>query len=254
MDSYENRIKVELRLWENNILSKTGFFEGISRRMQKKIDALLPEKFHETLTKAMEIAINSVLKGIDLIPIDEKKIAAAKDIDLRTIDGEVDKIIDRYKKIGAASGAGTGAGGVLAMTLDYPALIAVKLKMLQEVAQTFGYNIKEQKERIFILKVFLLAFSGDASRRKVYQEVKEWDLLQEVPSTKETTCENYMDWREFYTEYKESIEFQKMLQILPGIGAVVGAWANYNLVQELGDTARNAYRLRYFNRDKNTNQ
>jgi EcsC protein family len=35
-----------------------------------------------------------------------------------------------------------------------------------------------------------------------------------------------------------------MLQLVPGIGAAVGAYANYNLLDHLGETAKNAYRLR----------
>lgn len=245
MIPYENKVKIELRLWEESIQVETGIFEGLSRRLQKKIDALIPEAFHSTLSKAMEMAVNSVLKGINLIPVDEKKISVAKDMNLIDIDKEVDRIIDLYKKIGAVSGAGTGAGGLAAMSLDYPALITVKLKMLQEIAQAFGYNIKEEKERLFLLKVFLLAFSGDVSRKTVFKEIKEWGTIKEKEIS--NTYEEIMDWREFYSEYKESIEFKKMLQIVPGIGAIVGAWANYDLVQELGNTARNAYRLRYFN-------
>jgi hypothetical protein len=37
-----------------------------------------------------------------------------------------------------------------------------------------------------------------------------------------------------------------MLQLVPGIGAVVGAYANYQLMDKLGKTAINAYRLRVF--------
>jgi len=35
-----------------------------------------------------------------------------------------------------------------------------------------------------------------------------------------------------------------MFQMIPGIGAVVGAFANYNLLDQLGETAMNSYRLR----------
>jgi hypothetical protein len=54
-----------------------------------------------------------------------------------------------------------------------------------------------------------------------------------------------MEWREFQQEYRDYIDFAKMLQLLPGIGAVAGAYANYNLLDQLGETARNAYRLRF---------
>jgi hypothetical protein len=35
-----------------------------------------------------------------------------------------------------------------------------------------------------------------------------------------------------------------MLQLVPGIGAAVGAFANNNLMEHLGETTKNAYRMR----------
>lgn len=40
-----------------------------------------------------------------------------------------------------------------------------------------------------------------------------------------------------------------MLQLLPGIGAMVGAVANYNLLDQLGETAMNSYRLRLLSKN-----
>ena len=37
-----------------------------------------------------------------------------------------------------------------------------------------------------------------------------------------------------------------MAQLLPFVGAAVGAVANYKLIEQLGDTAMNCYRLRHF--------
>lgn len=53
-----------------------------------------------------------------------------------------------------------------------------------------------------------------------------------------------LDWREFQQEYRDYIDLVKMFQMLPGIGAVVGAFANYNLLDQLGECAMNSYRLR----------
>ena len=37
----------------------------------------------------------------------------------------------------------------------------------------------------------------------------------------------------------------KMLQLIPGIGAAVGALVNHRLTMKLGKTAMNAYRMRW---------
>jgi hypothetical protein len=52
------------------------------------------------------------------------------------------------------------------------------------------------------------------------------------------------DWRSFQQEYRDYIDIAKLLQLVPGIGAVVGAYVNHRLTEKLGQYAMNAYRLR----------
>jgi hypothetical protein len=40
-----------------------------------------------------------------------------------------------------------------------------------------------------------------------------------------------------------------MLQMIPGFGAIVGAYANYNFLDHLGKTAVNCYRMRYLKKE-----
>jgi hypothetical protein len=57
---------------------------------------------------------------------------------------------------------------------------------------------------------------------------------------------NSFQWRPFQQEYRDYIDIAKMAQLVPGIGAVVGVVANYALLQRLGRTAMNAYRMRLY--------
>ena len=60
---------------------------------------------------------------------------------------------------------------------------------------------------------------------------------------------NQFDWRSFQQEYRDYIDLAKMAQLLPGIGAVVGVIANYQLINKLGETAMNSYRMRLFSKN-----
>ena len=55
---------------------------------------------------------------------------------------------------------------------------------------------------------------------------------------------NLYDWRHLQQEYRDYIDLAKMAQLIPVIGAPVGAIANYQLIKKLGFTAMNAYRMR----------
>ena len=55
-----------------------------------------------------------------------------------------------------------------------------------------------------------------------------------------------VDWRKFQQEYRDYIDLAKMAQMIPLIGAPVGAVVNYRLLDKLGETAIEAYRMRWF--------
>jgi hypothetical protein len=61
---------------------------------------------------------------------------------------------------------------------------------------------------------------------------------------------NGFDWRTFQQEYRDYIDLAKMAQLIPIIGAPVGVIVNNNLIRKLGHTAKMAYRMRYFDKEK----
>ena len=74
----------------------------------------------------------------------------------------------------------------------------------------------------------------------MFHGVEDWDKRQH-PADFE-----HFDWRTFQREYRDYIDLAKMAQLIPLIGAPVGAVVNYRLLDKLGETAIEAYRLRWF--------
>ncbi|MBN8787885.1 MAG: EcsC family protein, partial [Terrimonas sp.] len=87
---------------------------------------------------------------------------------------------------------------------------------------------------------FQLAFSSPQHRRKIFLQMNNWEQFQK--NLPEDIHE--FDWRTFQQEYRDYIDLAKMAQLVPVIGAPVGAIVNYRLINKLGKTAMNAYRLR----------
>jgi hypothetical protein len=161
-------------------------------------------------------------------------------IDVR--ENTVLRKIDLYKKTAAAEGGITGAGGILLGLADFPVLIAIKIKLLFEIAAVYGFDVKDYKERVYLLHIFELAFSSDQNRREVYLKMIEWD----EKSRKLPDDIHQFDWRNFQQEYRDYLDIAKMAQLIPVIGAPVGFVVNYRLIKKLGTTAMNAYRMRIF--------
>src|SRR5436189_426419 len=123
---------------------------------------------------------------------------------------------------------------------DLPILIVIKMKLLFNIAALYGFNVKDYKERLYILYVFQLTYSSQQRRNEVYDLLKNWE---EYSILLPANADEF-DWRTFQQEYRDYIDLAKMAQLIPVIGAAVGAIANYQLIAQLGETAMNCYRMR----------
>jgi hypothetical protein len=240
--NYEQKAREEISAWEQQLFKPPGWLERTSKTIGNRINHLIPQKMHDVITTTIKSIVRTALFGAEYTP----KRAVQRNLNLELNDQEAKRLFALYQKIAVAEGAGTGAGGILLNVVDFPALIAIKMKFLFELAHNYGYDTKTFSERVFILKVFQLTFSGPEQRAKLLNAIKNWDSEKKLWSSN-ADYSNAMDWETFQKEYRDAIDFRKMLQMVPGIGAVAGAWANYTILEEIGQSATNAYRLRRLN-------
>ena len=236
MDAYTRNALHELRAWQEKMQRKPGIFDNLTSRMQGRINRIIPEKVHVAITAAIKQMIRAVLFGAGLTTSKPKT-----DASLEMREAIVNERIRFYKHTAAAEGGITGAGGILLGLADFPLLLGIKIKLLFEIASIYGYGVKDYKERVYILFIFQLAFSSQEKRKEVYKNVENWQQYK----TKLPEDINQFDWRTFQQQYRDYIDLAKLAQLVPVIGAPVGAVVNYRLIRKLGVTAMNAYRLRW---------
>lgn len=232
MKKYEMLVYEEIRTWKRKILKQSGFLNQLTKKAQTKINGMIPEKAQKVITESIKNMVKATLLGSNLTT--NKHYGT--DTSLRKRDELLQEKLSVYRKTAVAEGAGTGAGGILLGLADFPLLLSIKMKFLYEAAAIYGFDAKKYEERLFLLHVFQLAFSSDSTRKKTFRILENWEEEKHVLVD--------MDWREFQQEYRDYIDLVKMLQLIPGFGAIVGAYANYNLLDQLGETAMNAYRMR----------
>ncbi len=235
MTTYEQQAFIELKQWQQKMQRRPSLLNNLSKKLQTKLNSYIPEKVHNAITVTLKQMIKGVLFGAKYTT---KR--AATTTSLQATEEAVDKLIKGYRTTAAAEGGVTGAGGLLLGLADFPILLGIKLKMLFNVAALYGFDVKDYKERVYILHVFELAFSSQQHRREVYSKMNDWEAQRLLlPDDM-----NAFDWRAFQQEYRDYIDLAKMAQLIPGIGAVVGVVVNYKLINQLGKTAMNAYRMR----------
>jgi len=243
MTSYEENILQELNIWQHQMLQAPSFTNKLSRKVQQKINSYIPDKVHLAITTTIKQMIRAMLFGANLTtrkPLVNVALSAQEALVLERIAF--------YKKAAAAEGGVTGAGGILLGLADFPLLLSLKLKMLFDIAAFYGYSVDDYRERIYLLHIFQLAFSSHEQRRQVYLQMVNWEVQkQNLPADI-----HQFDWQTFQQEYRDYIDLAKMAQLIPVIGAPVGAVVNYRLLKKLGSTAMNAYRMRWH--EANTKQ
>ena len=230
--------EVELDEWKYAMQRKPRLAQTAVRNIQKRINRVIPERVHRVITKTIKELTRAVLFSAnfttripdDLITFDQKEKKALEHINF-------------YCSSASAEGAITGFGGFLSGLADFPLWLSLKMKMLFSIAATYGFDTNDYKERLFILYIFQLAFSSQHKRNEIFEIISNWDQKKSgLPNDL-----NEFDWRTFQLEYRDHIDLAKLFQLIPGIGAVVGAVVNHRLTHRLGKMAMNAYRMRLLN-------
>ncbi len=235
-DAYKRQVLNELYIWQQKMQRKPSALNAATKKLQTKANRIIPEKAHQAITHAIKQMTRATMTGSGLIT--PRLILSDAPLEMR--EAKIRERIKFYCSTAAAEGAATGFGGILWGFADLPLWMSIKMKMLFELAANYGFDTQDYRERIFILYVFQLAFSSQEHRNKVYHIIAEWnDYKHKLPEDI-----NQLDWRAYWEEYRDHLDLAKLLQLIPGIGAGVGAVVNYKLTNRLGTFAMNAYRMR----------
>ena len=155
LDLYEVFAKSQMEVWLAQTKRKPSLMSRITNAAQRKINQIIPEKVHKAITFAIEKMVKGVLFGskyLTSLPNPQQGFWSREE--------KAKKLIRIYQKTASAEGAITGAGGILMGLADFPAFLGIKMKMLFAIANAYGHNVRDVKERLFILYIFKLTFSS----------------------------------------------------------------------------------------------
>lgn len=245
MDDYSYEKYKKLEKWKIKMKKKPSIIDKASKNTQNKINSILPEGYQNIITLAIKNMTKVVLFGSQYTT--EPPL---QNVTLEVRDVLAKERIDKYKKTAMIEGAGTGAGGILIGLADFPLLLSIKIKLLYELASIYGFDTNDYKERLYILEIFQLAFSSQNYRKSVFDRLENWEKYKNALSNDI----NEFNWREFQQEYRDYIDLAKLLQLVPGIGAFVGAYVNHKLVDKLGEYTIYSYHMRIIDSEKNNNK
>lgn len=232
---YIETVRIDHNKWKKKMMKRVSIINKVTSKTQGKFNSILPEKYHEIITASIKTMVKSVLFGYQYITKEPYR-----NLTLEERENLVRDKINFYKKTAMVEGAATGAGGLLLGLADFPLLLGIKVKLLYDIAAIYGFDVRDYKERIYILNIMQLSFSSQEHMKRVYYNMANWRYYEnKLPSDI-----NDFDWRKFQQEYRDYLDLAKLFQLIPFIGAAVGLLVNGRLLGKLGYTAMNAYRLR----------
>ena len=231
----EATVRAEVEAWRARVLRRPGLWDRATRGTQERINRLIPERVHAIVTAGVEAMTKGILSGSDLItarPMADGSLAA-RELRARAK-------IKTYRTTASVEGGVAGAGGFLLAAADFPALMAIKVRMLGDIVGAYGWGGDSVRERLFVLHIFHLAFASAKRRPEALAELERWIAGVDQPEV----ITDY-DWRRFQIEYRDHIDLAKLAQLIPVVGAPIGAVVNWRLVDRLGETAMMACRMRW---------
>jgi len=228
-------VRAELATWRARTLKAPGLWDRATRGTQDRINRVIPEQVHAAVTTGVEALTQGLLTGSEVL-----KPRPERPGTLAAGEARARAILKRYRNTASVEGGVAGAGGFLLAAADFPALMAIKVRMLAEMVAAHGWGGGSARERLFLLAIFHLAFASARRRPEALQALDDWIAGVNQPEH----VADY-DWRAFQIEYRDFIDLAKLAQLLPVVGAPVGAVVNWRLVERLGETAVMACRMRW---------
>ena len=156
----------------------------------------------------------------------------------------------------AAEGGATGALGIFGLAADVPALFTIVIRLIQQISVCYGYDPTKPEERDYILHILRTASAGDVKGKIealiLLKELEQilikvaWKKMSTELAAKQISKLSLLAAvRQFAQSLGINLTKRKALQMVPLIGAIVGASFNGTYANDIGRTAFMSYRRRW---------
>ena len=261
-DKYIEQAKVEIERWESQgpgFLAQVG--DSILWPAQKTAEMLIPEGIQEAVGKASEVFLTGLGSAAQLI-IDKGEISK-KVKTLLTQNGDELKAADEAAKhywnwhvgYAAAEGGATGALGLFGIAPDIPLLFTIALRLIQQVGLCYSYDIADEAEQEYVMHILRTGSTADITAKMEFlvglKQIEQillkvtWKKMNEALARKEISRLSILaGLRQFAKSLGIQLTKRKALQMVPMVGALVGASFNGVFVNDVGRAAYMSYRRR----------
>jgi len=257
MSEYENKQVELIKDWEQQVPGVVSKGVGL---LAKPAAWLVQKVVPQSAIKAALNAANSAGKKLadesDILRDGNvTTIEALRKLSLETSDRLANEVHNWAIGMATAEGGAAGVTGVAGIAVDVPAVLTLALRTIHKIGLCYGYRADTKEEQDFVLSI--LSAAGSNSQKEKTQALLALKTI-EVVVQKQT-------WKEIERRAAQSAgkEFgiiaiknlckqlginltkRKALQVIPGVGAAVGAAVNADFLRDVGYAARRVYQKRW---------
>lgn len=252
---WEDLCRKEERYLKNRITKEENI-------LNQKLAEKVPEKLQGTLDIAFEKAFTLVFeKGTGVIEKTYDSEKLEKDYQVNHFANETKmsrKTLKAFSKKARFSGTKnlllsgvSGIGmGVLGIGLpDIPLFTGMILKNIYEIAISYGYEYKSEKEQYFILLIIEGAMSYGEKIQVINHEVNCYMEEEKIPDE----YQKELQIQKTAVALSKELLYMKFLQGIPIVGAIGGA-SDMLYMNHITEYANLKYKRRFLNRNRNINE
>ena len=262
-NEYLDRARRGISEWESagpGYLAQVGDF--ILSPVEKALDTVAPEGVQEAVAKAIEMFLNGIsIASRKLTDAEEIRSCAERaqngnKLNLRALDEVAKHYWNWHIGYAVAEGGATGATGIAGLVADIPALFTIAIRLIQQVATCYGYDVYRDNEHEYVLHVLRAGSTGDIKAKVEFliglKQIEQvllkvaWKQMNEALARKEISqVAALAALRQFAKSLGVQMTKRKALQTIPVVGALVGASFNATFINDVGRAAYMSYRRRW---------
>ncbi|WP_271077365.1 EcsC family protein [Aurantiacibacter sp. MUD61] len=212
--------------------------ERLTHPFGKAVASVVPKSLVEGVLKGVDAAVGAPqLVKFDHDPTD---IAAAR---------EAAKRVSRAARgISGSTGVAAGFGGVMTMSLDIPATIAIALRTIRDTGRAYGYGGEGPQEKLFRMQILELSALDDPDLRRERIAALEASIGPDGELVAADHEEIVPVVDQIIERVSRAIAFASFRKragmIVPVVGSAVGGIVNSSFQGDVGKAARFAFQER----------
>lgn len=243
LSDYEQRQVQAIAAWK---AEKPGaakrLVNAVAGPLGKLANRIIPDKPVQAAIEAVNKAAGQLAQDDSILKDDILKAAGVHTLEelaekpLDFADSLADRIIADAANIALGMGAATGAGGPVSTAVGIPALLFNALRVIHRIAQCYGYALKTEADREFMIGVLSLSTATTPEHRAKAMEQYRRQI--------ETSFVNQAVEESANKALQRAILGAELGALIPGFSIAFNAYLSREFVSRAGLTAKRVFQER----------